>query len=198
VRRQTASTRARLVVYPERELSGLLARVPSWREQAPDLEALARAAPRAAARVAAQLPGPFDVVVSDCLLSQIAWTFFRALGDGALLMDVLDVAMAAHLRALVALARPGGRCLLVTDVVSSETVPVARLAAEHDGEALLARLDGRREMFSGTSPALARVMLRHDPELAPQVSDVSLEAPWLWRVSQQRTVLVYALGFTRR
>lgn len=197
-RRQEDATRARLVVHPARELSGLLDRLPAWRDRAPDLAALARAAPSAAARVAAQLPGPFDVVVSDCLLSQVAWTCFRALGDGPLLMDVLDVALAAHLRALVALTRPGGRCLLVTDVVSSETRPLDRLHPELDGEAFLRRLEARRELFSGTSPTLARLMLAHDPDLAREVEDVSLCAPWLWRVSQDRTVLVYALAFARR
>ena len=154
--------------------------------------------PVAGARVAAGLPGPFDVVVSDCLISQVAWTCFRALGDGPLLMDVLDVAMAAHLRALLTLVRPGGRALLVTDVVSSETVPLERVFPTLDGEALLTHLERGRQLFSGTSPALARMMLTHDPALASAVEDVTLHAPGLWRVSQSRTVLVYALGFTRR
>jgi hypothetical protein len=198
VRRQDEATRARLVVHPGRDLSGLLDRLPSWRTQPPDAETLARAAPLAGAQVAAHLQGPFDVVVSDCLLSQVAWTCFRALGDGPLLMDVLDVALAAHLRALVALTRPGGRCLLATDVVSSESQPLERLLAALDGEALLARLESRRELFSGTSPALARLMLGQDPALARHVEDVKLATPWLWRVSRQRTVLVYALEFRRR
>jgi hypothetical protein len=197
-RRQGAATRARLVLHPERELSGLLGRVPAWREHAPDLETLARWPAAAAARVAAQLPGPFDVVVSDCLLSQIAWTFFRGLGDGPLLMNVLDIALATHLRALVALARPGGRCLLVTDVVSSETFPVDRLGATPDGEAILRDLEARRALFSGTSPAVARLMLTEDPALASRVDDISLEEPWPWRVSRTRTVVVYALSFRRR
>jgi hypothetical protein len=198
VRRQEAATRERLVIHSGRDLSGLLDRLPSWRERAPDAEALARAAPLAGARVAAQLPGPFDVVVSDCFLSQVAWTCFHALGDSPLLMDVLAVALAAHLRALVALTRPGGRCVLATDVVSSETQPLERLLAALDGETLLALLERRRALFSGTSPALARLMLAQDPALARHVRDVSLETPWLWRVSQRRTVLVYALSFTRR
>lgn len=197
-RRQTAVTRARLVLHAERDLGGLLARLPAWRERAPDAEALARAAPAAGARVALQLPGPFDVVVSDCLLSQMAWSCFQALGDGPLLMNVLDVALAAHLRALIALTRPGGRCLLVTDVISSDTLPLDRLFPQLDGEAFLRRLDERRALFSGTSPVLARTMLAQDPVLAREVEDVALTAPWLWRVSEKRTVLVYGLAFSRR
>jgi hypothetical protein len=197
-RRQTEATRARLVLHAERDLGGLLSRLPAWRERAPDAEALARVAPAAGARVALQLPGPFDVVVSDCMLSQMAWTCFQALGDGLLLMNVLDVALAAHLRALIALTRPGGRCLLVTDVVSSDTLPLERLFTRLDGGALLRWLDEQRALFSGTSPVLARTMLEQDPALARQVEDVSLTAPWLWRVAERRTVLVYGLAFSRR
>ena len=113
-------------------------------------------------------------------------------------MNVLDIAMAAHLRTLVALARPGARCLLVTDVVSSETQPLEALLASRGGEALLAHLGERHALFSGTSPQLARLMLAEDPDLAPHVEDVSLLEPWLWRISRSRTVLVYALAFSRR
>jgi hypothetical protein len=186
------------VTHADRDLSGFLESLPAWRERAPSVDTLARIAPLAGARVAAQLPGPFDVVLSDCMLSQIAWTCFRALGEGPLLMDVLDVMMAAHLRALVALTRRGGRCLFVTDVVSSETVSLPAPDAKVDAEAYLRQLDERHALFSGTSPALARVMLTQDPVLAREIEDVTLGAPWLWRVSQTRTVLVYALGFTRR
>ncbi len=198
VRRQDATTRARLVAHPGRDLSGLLDTLPFWNARPPDAGVLARAAPLAGARVAAQLPGPFDVVVSDCYLSQVAWTCFRALGDGRLLMDVLAVSMAAHLRALVALTRPGGRALLVTDVVSSETLPLEPARFPLHGEALLRDLEQRRALFSGTSPAVARLMLTEDPAFAREVEDVTLHAPWLWRVSRRRTLLVYALGFKRR
>jgi hypothetical protein len=202
VRRQTLATRRRLVLHPARDLSGLLDRLPLWRAHAPDAEALARVVPAAAARVVAQLPEAFDVVLSDCFLSQLAWTCYQALGDGPLLMDVLAVAMAAHLRTLVALTRPGGRCLLVTDVASCdqssfEGSPFERSRA-FDDEALLRDLEERGELFSGTSPALARLMLTQDPQLARDVEDATLMAPWSWRISQRRTVLVYAIAFRRR
>jgi hypothetical protein len=198
LRRQTEATRASLVLHPGRDLSGLVDLLPAWSAEPPEVAVLARAAPAAGARVAASLPGPFDVVVSDCLLSQLSWTCYQGLGEGPLLMNVLDVAMAAHLRALLALARPGGRCWLVTDVASSDTVPLERLVPEGNGEHLLWRLAEREELFSGTNPLVARLMLTRDPELARNVEDVSMPAPWLWRISSGRTVLVYALGFTRR
>jgi hypothetical protein len=198
VGRQDPLTRARLAARGGRDLSGLLRWLPNWRSTPPTVELLARVASSAGAWAAGQIADRFDVVLSDCLLSQIAWTCFRALGDGPLLPNVLDVAMAVHLRTLLALARPGGRCLLVTDVVSSDTQPIPALLASRRGKALLEHLEEQRALFSGTSPELARLMLEKDPDLAPHVEDVSLFEPWPWRVSRSRTVLVYALAFSRR
>jgi hypothetical protein len=197
-RRQSPATRERLTLHAERDLSGLLDRLPGWRANAPDAETLARAAPAAAARVVAGLPGPFDLVVSDCLMSQIAWTCFCAFGDTPMLMAIVTVALAAHLRALVALTRPGGRCLLVTDVISSDTYPLDRTFPQLDGGALLRRLDRQGRLFSGTSPALTRMMLEDDPDLAREVEDVSVVAPWTWGISPRRTLLVCAVAFARR
>jgi hypothetical protein len=202
-RRLTAATRKRVRLHRGRDLSGLLPVLPAWRERAPTAIELAGAAPFAAALVASRLPGPFDVVVSDCLLSQISWTCFQALAGGPLLSSVLCVALAAHLRALVSLAKPGGRCLLVTDAVSSDTVPLDDVAADEGaagGErgALLRRLDSEGRLFSGTSPALALSLLGHDPYLSREVVDAFVVEPWVWRLSPQRSVLVYALSFRRR
>jgi hypothetical protein len=194
VRRPDVATRAQLKTHPGRDLSGMLERLGAWREQPPELDELARVAPLAGARVAAQLPGPFDLVLSDCMLSQLAWTCYRALGEGPVLTDVLDVCLAAHLRGLVALTRPGGRCLLVTDVASADGEASTQLGPEE----LLSLLAERRALFSGTSPVVARWMLSQDPALARLVDDVRLLPPWRWRISRDRTVLVCALAFSRR
>jgi hypothetical protein len=196
--RQTPETRRQLALHPERDLSGLLDHLPAWRAAPPDAAELARLAPLAAARIAAALPGPFDVVVSDCVLSQISWTCFKAVGHDPSLMPILATALAAHLRALVALARPGGQCLLVSDVVSSDTVPLDHLFPLLDPHAFVRRLDGEGRLFSGTSPSLAHAALREDAQLAAAVEDVRVVAPWLWRLTPRRTLLVYALAFRRR
>jgi hypothetical protein len=88
--------------------------------------------------------------------------------------------------------------LALTDVVSSDTFPLDRLFPNVDGGALLRRLDQQGRLFSGTSPALVRGMLQDDPDLACEVEDVSIIAPWLWRVAPRRTLLVCAIAFARR
>jgi hypothetical protein len=200
-RRLTAAARKRVRLHRGRDLSGLLSVLPAWREHAPTAVELAGAVPFAAALVASRLPGPFDVVVSDCLLSQISWTCFQALSGGELLTSVLCVALATHLRALVSLTKPGGRCLLVTDAVSSDTEPLDDLEGPHAADergALLRRLDAEGRLFSGTSPSLALSLLTNDPELSRDVVDPFVVEPWVWRLAPQRSVLVYALSFGRR
>ncbi len=200
-RRLTAPARKRVRLHRGRDLSGLLPVLPAWREHAPTPVELAGAVPFAAALVASRLPGPFDLVVSDCLLSQISWTCYQALSGGALLASVLYVSLASHLRALLSLTKPGGRCLLVTDAVSSDTVPLDELEAPHAGHersALLRGLDADGRLFSGTSPALALSLLASDPVLAREVIDPFVIEPWVWRLEPRRSVLVYALSFGRR
>jgi hypothetical protein len=200
-RRLTAAARKRVRLHRGRDLSGLLPVLPVWRERAPTSVELAGAVPFAAALVASRLPGPFDVVVSDCVLSQISWTCFQALSGGPLLTSVLYVALASHLHALLSLTKPGGRCLLVTDAVSSDTAPLDDLEGPHATDergALLRRLDAEGCLFSGTSPALALSLLHNDPALSRDVVDPFVVEPWVWRLSPQRSVLVYALSFGRR
>ncbi|HVZ72836.1 MAG TPA: hypothetical protein VHJ20_10720 [Polyangia bacterium] len=124
----------------------------------------------------------------------LAWTCYQALSEGPLLTRVLEIALASHLRALVALTRPGGRCLLVTDAVSTDTVA---LEESGDRAALLRRLDEEGALFSGTSPSLAFSLLARDPELAREVVDPFVVEPWVWRLAPRRAVLVYTLAFGR-
>jgi hypothetical protein len=195
-RRASPEARRRLELHRGRDLSGLLPVLPAWRDNPPSPVELEGAISFAGALVASRLPGPFDLVVSDCLLSQISWTCFQALSEGPLLNDVLEVALAAHLRALVALTKPGGRALLVTDVVSTETVALDDPAL--DRATLLRELDRDGALFSGTSPSLALSTIARDATLSREIVDAFVVEPWVWRLSARRSVLVTALSFARR
>jgi hypothetical protein len=189
------ATKTRLTTHAPVDASGLFALLPAWRERAPSPAEVSRAALAGARGVARTLPGGFDLVVSDCLLTQMYWSCFEALGSGPLLDAVLDGILVAHVELMAALARPGGTCLLVTDAVSSDSVPLEALLAEGRGPALLAALEQQGTLFSGTGPgalrdALARVRGR-EPTAAPTISP-----PWSWRVEAGRTVLVYGMAFS--
>jgi hypothetical protein len=197
VEKQLAADRNKLELYAPIDLSGVLARLPAWARTPPDIDEL-RALPGAvSAHLASALHGPFDVVVSEGLLSQILFTCFKALGEGPPLMRVLPWVVLAHLRALVALARPGGSCLLVTDTASSEGLPPQELLPQSDGRALLDDLDRQGKLFTGTSPALLTKALRQDG-LAGRVESVRFAPPWHWKFLRERSALVYALAFRTR
>jgi hypothetical protein len=195
--RQAPATRAKLVSHAPVDASGLLSVLPVWRRQSPPPAQVTAHAAQAAARLARALPGPFDVVVSDCLLTQMYWSCFEALGAGPLLDAVLEAALAMHLQAMTALARPGGVCLLLTDTVSSDSVPLQALHAAGYGQALLTVLDERGALFSGTGPRQLQAALARAGD-GVDAASVGLARPWLWRVEPARTVLVYALAWRAR
>jgi hypothetical protein len=194
VARQAHATRRRLWAHTPVDVSGLLAELPRWRRAGIAPPALARAAHEAAAAAMHALPGPFDLVVSDCLLSQLYWTCFSALGVGPRLAAVTSAALDAHAAALAASIAPGGRGLLVTDTISSETFPLEEIFPERDPGALLAELVRREVLFSGTSPALVLSALRR----CGSVEAPRLSSPWLWPMNARLTVMVYAVAFARK
>lgn len=195
--RQSPEAQRRLVLHPERDVGGFLEHLQACRKTDPTPEALAHLVPAGAARLVEALPGPFDLVVSDCVASQLFWTCFEALGNRPLLTHVIRAVLLTHLRALVALTRPGAWSLLITDAISSDTVPLDNLYARVGPTALLRELDRAQVLFSGTSPSLAEAVIRGDEELAAGIDDIIVIPPWLWRVASHRTVLVYALAFHR-
>jgi hypothetical protein len=168
-----------------------------WARTPPEMDELKSLPETVASSLAGALPGPFDVVVSEGLLSQILFTCFKALGEGPLLMRVLPWVLLAHLRTLVALARPGGSCLLVTDAASSEGLPPQELLPESDGLGLLHDLDQRGKLFTGTSPTLLTRALRENG-LSGRIEAVRFVAPWHWQFLRERSALVYALAFHTR
>jgi hypothetical protein len=200
--RQDAPTRDKLHLHGGLDLSGLTDRLGAWTRRPPDAAALAALPGEIAARVASALPGPFDLVVSTCLLSQICRACHRTFGDApavaATLGRVARAAVVTHLEVMIQLTAPGGTSLLVTDAISSETYPLGELFTADRGAALLDELARTDRLLTGTSPHLISKLLRHDPARGPLVEDVRLKAPWLWQLSPTCTLLVYALAFRRR
>lgn len=145
-----------------------------------------------AQQLSATLPGPFDVVTSTCLLSQLMLCVREAIGEAhPRFVDAIQAVRLGHLRLLAHLTRPGGRLLLFTDIVSSEssselaTVPDAQLPL------LLRRLIGERNFFHGMNPAVIGSLFSTDPVLKAQLTDIAITAPWRWNLGQ-RTYAVCA------
>jgi hypothetical protein len=169
-----------------------------WSPQAPMRdEELAACAAAPLRRVCPSLPGPFDVVASTCLLSQLINGIVRTAGEAhPRFLQAIQAVRAGHLRLLADLVAPEGVGVLVCDVVSSESFPGLASAQAEWLPALLAALIRQRNFFHGVNPAVVAEFLRTDPVVGPQVAALECIPPWLWDLGP-RVYLVHALRFQK-
>ncbi len=196
--RQPEEVRAQLVPHGEADLSGLLERFARWDRRAPSPEEIDEAVTAAASGVALPV-GELGLCLSSCLLTQMILSIVDRLGERhARSVEMVRALRAGHLQALAGSLRPDGVGVLVSDMVSSDTVPA--LAAVPAG-ALRGRMEALvrgRNFFTGANPFLIADALRTDPRIAPLVRDVELASPWLWQIAPRRCYLVFAVLFRRR
>jgi hypothetical protein len=143
------------------------------------------------------IAGGYDLVISVCLLSQLISALVDVLGPNhPRLIELVKTLRDQHLRLLVTLLRKGGRGLLVSDFVSSDSSPDLLDASDGAVQSLALAALKERNFFTGTNPLVVSKRLR---TVAPKALDeVRLLRPWKWRISEKRAYLVYALKFRRR
>jgi hypothetical protein len=153
---------------------------------------------RAADPVIAGLPGPFDVVVSAGMLSQLIEAVADTVPEKTPgFWDLLLAVRTGHLRLAARLTAPGGSSLIVSDFVSSATCAELDRTDEPELEKLAARLAAERNFFHGLNPIFFPSLFCDDPVLAALVADVRHAGYWLWR-QRTRTYAVFALSCRRR
>ena len=140
--------------------------------------------------------GPFNVVASSGLLTQLVAAAVDGLGADHPAVDETTLAIrTGHLRLMTRLLAPGGVAVLVTDVVSSDTLPA--LLEHHDPASLLRQALSTGNFFTGTHPEGLVRALDTDDNLVGRVDGVELTRPWRWRLSPSRAYLVVALTWRR-
>lgn len=147
-----------------------------------------------AARQPPAVEQPFDVVASACILSQLIESAVLALGPThPRLLEVVLALRNNHLNLIARLLAPGGRGLLITDFVSSDTLPSLRDHSEPAWPALLDEISTRGNFFHGLNPRNLLAAIRSDPTPA---SITSPRITGLWRWKQARRVYaVVAIEF---
>jgi hypothetical protein len=197
--RQPAAVASSLVLHAPVDVSGAFDRLTTFRRKPPTMAELSRLPQVASERARAALGVTCDTVLSACLLSQLMHSCFVELGGAHPSLQAIAGALAgAHLRTLLALTRPGGTAVLVTDTVSSETYPLDELWGEQEPAALLERLELKQNVFSGTGPTFLRRLALEQQVAALLAGPPQLISPWLWRWGETITYLTYAYRFTRR
>ncbi|MDA1052812.1 MAG: hypothetical protein O3C40_20350 [Planctomycetota bacterium] len=125
--------------------------------------------------------GGYSVAASSCLLSQLIESISLTLGaEHPRFLDLLTCLRREHLRQLVDLTMPGGTVVLITDVVSSLTVPELATASTSELPMLVGRAIAERNFFTGVNPFVIKRMLETDVPFATQLTDVRLSNPWVW------------------
>jgi hypothetical protein len=123
----------------------------------------------------------YDVVASTCLLTQLFESARLTLGEHhPRFVDNLLALRKQHLRLLGALAGEEATVLLITDFVSSDTVPELLGETIERPDQFAMRLIDARNFFTGANPLVLRREL--EQELAPRVAKVELLMPWVWRI----------------
>ena len=190
--------RAKVRCHAPIELSGVLAALPRWKTFDVNARELMARPEVAASAIARSLPGPFEVVVSACVLTQLQLSVLRALGDRHRLFEAARyIVNLTHLRTLSALLAPGGAALFVTDAASDRIVPRRELEEARDLVALLRELGARGALFHAVNPALIALTCGDDPELRRTLSVAEPRKAWLWQNGPERTLLTYALLLRR-
>lgn len=132
-------------------------------------------------RMQSTLPGPFEIVASTCLLSQLIDAVMQTVGEShPRFLELVQAVRAGHLRLLTELIAPGGVGVLMTDVVSSDTVPDLVSVPERALSRKLVQLIRERNFFHGLNPAVLVSLLGSDPVLSSRVAKVEPILPWHW------------------
>jgi hypothetical protein len=188
VARQDAPVRAKLHRHGEIDLSGLSSRrLARWRRAPPDADELEQTAAATLDGLLARLPGPFDVAVSACVLTQMAFALRESLGERHPALEPARRAlMRAHLSTLVSLVDVGGAALFVTDLVSSSYFPLDDLPQGADLDAVVRDVVAKGASYYAANPELVAAFLS-------EAGAIEELPPWLWTGPLDRTYLVYAL-----
>lgn len=194
--RQMGGPMERIVLHGGVDLTSIAGILSDWRA-APPIEdrSFSDVCGRAAS---ASLPAdiqPVDTVASLGSLSQLVESCAAALQpDDPRLLGLIKAVRLGHLRQLARALRAGGKGVLVTDLVSSETAPELMGTNHTELPALLRRLLAERNFFTGLHPQAILNDFCFDPALSRLTTDRRLTAPWLWQMGP-RVFAAFALVF---
>jgi hypothetical protein len=196
--RVSPRARGRIVLHAPVDLSGIFGRLDDWSRVAPAPAAIVDEARSGIDRVLGALPGPFDVVISCCLLTQLQLVLLEVVGDAhPRFGELRAVTTALHVRIVCGLIGAGGVGLLVTDLVGNDTYPLDFLPPDANLGALMGGLLATGNVIMVSHPGQLSAEIRRDPALRGLYAVRSPIGPWIWQNGPEKTYLVYALEISR-
>ena len=136
----------------------------------------------------------YDCVASTCILSQLLYEASAAIDKNHFrFVEVLKSIRHKHIDLMLSVLNPGGRGILITDFVSSESLP--ELTNTGNLKQTLKRAIANQNFLHGLNPPMvARVF--QDDRFGGQLSSVKVSDPWLWALPQI-TYACFAIVFEK-
>ncbi len=197
--RQAPEVAQKLVLHAPVDLGGLFAKLEDWSHmRVSEAEMIAHPS-RVAKELAARL-GTFDVVVSACIITQMQLSVLNALGEEHRLFDAVRHTLAlTHLHTLFELTLPGGRALLVTDVLGNQNYHyLERVPPDANFLKLLTDVIAAERVIYMARPGVFHLLFRQDPTLSKGATLSPPLAAWLWQNGPDVRFLVYAMDLRRK
>ena len=136
----------------------------------------------------------YDCVASTCMLSQLLFEASEAIDKRHFrFVDVLIAIRLRHIEIMMAALKPGGHGLLITDIVSSESLP--DLLEENDLKAVLQHAIANQNFLHGLNPQMIAKVFQHE-SFAGQLTSVRVSEPWRWTLPS-RTYACFAIEFVK-
>jgi hypothetical protein len=182
------------------DLTGLSDRLGAWAKNPPEhseIQTALQLAAQSPAKLAAELNGPFDVVLSPCVLSQLLTPLRDTVGEAHKgFLPMLSAIRARHFRLMLELLAPSGRGVFACDLFSNATfTDLARIS--HDQlPSLMRTMLNDRKFYTGLDPASMTAVLTRDPAVSA-TDDIRLTHPWLWHLGLSKCYLVYGITFRK-
>ena len=194
----SAASRERVELHGGVDLTGMLDKLERWKRLEITPQELMGHPGNASQAISDAVGGPFDVVASTCVLTQMQLSVLNALTDShQLFQAVRHTVSVTHFRTLSRLTRVGGRCFFVTDLVSTERLSEGGDLTEESPRDLYERALKEGNLIYVAHPKLLEAVLRDDPTLRREVTLGSERDVWLWQQGPDRTFVVYAAEMRR-
>jgi hypothetical protein len=196
--RQTPEVRSRVRLHSLVDLSGMSKCLKKWKRRPPTVAQIDATATSTLLSLVARLRGPFDLVASACVLTQMAFRLRDELGDAHPMLGPARLSLiATHLNTLIGLTAPGGTSLFVCDLVSSNLFPMSEIQPAQDLRDVMIQIVESGTFYHAANPGLVLSILNHG-SLRERIDEPDLLDPWLWTGRLGRTYFVYALRIVRR
>lgn len=133
-----------------------------------------------------------DVVISTCLLSQMLDSVVGWLPPShPRLAEAMLAVRDGHLRLLTRLTRTGGTSVLITDFVSSDTLPALGDVAAERMPMMIQQAVESRNFFTGLHPGV--LVQRLSFPTTDRAAATAVHGPWRWKLGP-RTFAVAAIS----